>query len=42
MNLQWSKDLGRSIDYLETRSDIDVHKLAYYGVSLGAAMGVRG
>jgi serine/threonine protein kinase/dienelactone hydrolase len=41
MNLQWSKDLGRTIDYLETRPDIDVHKLAYYGVSLGAAMGPR-
>jgi eukaryotic-like serine/threonine-protein kinase len=41
MNLQWSKDLGRSIDYLETRRDIDAGKLAYYGVSLGAAMAPR-
>jgi predicted Ser/Thr protein kinase len=32
----WSKDLGRSIDYLETRQDIDRQKLAYYGVSMGA------
>ncbi len=31
-----SKDLGRSIDYLETRRDIDMTRLAYYGVSLGA------
>src|SRR5262249_52278630 len=32
----WSKDLGRSIDYLETRRDIDTGRLAFYGVSLGA------
>ena len=41
MNIQWSKDLGRSIDYLETRRDIDRNKLAFYGASLGAAMGPR-
>ena len=41
MNLQWSKDLGRTIDYLATRDDIDTSKLAYLGVSLGAAMGPR-
>jgi serine/threonine protein kinase/formylglycine-generating enzyme required for sulfatase activity/cephalosporin-C deacetylase-like acetyl esterase len=35
----WSKDLGRSIDYLETRPDIDRAKFAYEGASLGAAMG---
>jgi eukaryotic-like serine/threonine-protein kinase len=35
----WSKDLGRSIDYLETRSDIKINKLAYEGYSWGAAMG---
>jgi formylglycine-generating enzyme required for sulfatase activity len=39
--LKWSMDLSRSIDYLETRPDIDTSKLAYYGVSLGAAEGVR-
>jgi len=33
----WSKDLGRSIDYLETRQDTDRGKLAYYGISMGAA-----
>ena len=38
--VQWSKDLGRSIDYLETRSDIDVTRLGYVGVSQGAAWGV--
>ena len=35
----WAKDLGRSIDYLETRDDIDIDKLAYYGFSWGAFMG---
>lgn len=39
--LKWSMDLGRSIDYLETRSDIDTTKLAFYGVSMGAAHGAR-
>jgi tRNA A-37 threonylcarbamoyl transferase component Bud32/cephalosporin-C deacetylase-like acetyl esterase len=33
----WAKDLGRSIDYLETRRDIDRDRLAYYGMSMGAA-----
>ncbi len=37
--IAWSKDLGRSIDYLETRSDIDRNKLAYFGFSWGGAMG---
>jgi len=32
----WRKDMGRSIDYLETRPDIDTTRLAYYGVSYGA------
>ena len=35
----WSKDLSRSIDYLETRSDISINKLGYEGYSWGAAMG---
>jgi dienelactone hydrolase len=35
-----SKDLGRSLDYLQTRPDIDMHKLAYLGVSMGSAEGV--
>jgi hypothetical protein len=37
--IQWGKDLSRSIDYLETRRDIDVSRLAYYGVSYGAFWG---
>jgi len=32
-------DLQRSIDYLETREDIDMTKLAYYGFSWGGAVG---
>lgn len=36
MNLQWSKDLGRSLDYLETRQDINNEKVAFCGLSLGA------
>jgi eukaryotic-like serine/threonine-protein kinase len=35
-----SKDLGRSIDYLDTRSDIDKSRIAYLGVSMGSAFGV--
>jgi formylglycine-generating enzyme required for sulfatase activity/cephalosporin-C deacetylase-like acetyl esterase len=37
--IAWSKDLGRSIDYLETRKDIDSKKLAYYGLSSGGVWG---
>jgi cephalosporin-C deacetylase-like acetyl esterase len=37
--IAWSKDLGRSIDYLETRPDIDSSKLAYEGISWGGALG---
>ena len=37
--IQLSKDLGRSIDYLETRDDIDNEKIAYYGMSWGASLG---
>ncbi|HXM25327.1 MAG TPA: bifunctional serine/threonine-protein kinase/formylglycine-generating enzyme family protein, partial [Chthoniobacterales bacterium] len=37
---QHYKDLARSVDYLETRADIDKNKLAYLGVSMGAAEGV--
>jgi len=37
--IAWSKDLGRSIDYLETRPDIDRSKLGYEGYSWGGAMG---
>jgi dienelactone hydrolase len=35
----WVKDLGRTIDYLETRKDIDASRIAYFGDSLGGKMG---
>jgi len=39
--IQDSKDLGRSIDYLETRTDIDRNRIGYLGISMGAALGVN-
>jgi serine/threonine protein kinase/dienelactone hydrolase len=36
---QYIKDLRRSLDYLETRSDIDKTKFAYYGYSWGGRIG---
>jgi pimeloyl-ACP methyl ester carboxylesterase len=35
-SVAWSNDLGRALDYLETRRDIDCTKLAYSGYSWGA------
>lgn len=35
----WFKEMGRSIDYLETREDIDIGKLAFFGSSWGAITG---
>jgi eukaryotic-like serine/threonine-protein kinase len=37
--IQQVKDLRRSVDYLESRSDIDSQHLAYYGISWGAVQG---
>jgi eukaryotic-like serine/threonine-protein kinase len=34
----WTKDLRRSVDYLETRTDIDMQRLAFYGISWGGRM----
>ncbi len=34
--IQWSKDLGRSLDNLETRSDITMDRLGYFGISWGS------
>jgi len=39
LTVMWSKDLERTIDYLETREDIEHTRLAYYGFSLGAVYG---
>jgi hypothetical protein len=37
--IMWGRDLGRAIDYLETRDDMDTTRLAYYGLSWGGQMG---
>jgi dienelactone hydrolase/predicted Ser/Thr protein kinase len=37
--IQEVKDLKKTIDYLETRQDIDSGKLAYYGMSWGGLLG---
>jgi dienelactone hydrolase len=37
--IMWAKDLSRSIDYLETRDDIETDNLAYFGASWGAYIG---
>jgi hypothetical protein len=34
------KEVGRSIDYLQTRGDIDRDRIAFYGISSGADAGV--
>jgi dienelactone hydrolase len=35
MTIMWHKDLSSSIDYLQTRPDIDMNRLAYIGHSMG-------
>ena len=37
--MQWAKDFFRAVDYLETRPEIDMQKLAYYSLSMGAYFG---
>jgi eukaryotic-like serine/threonine-protein kinase len=39
--LRWFKDMGRAVDYLETRDDIDAKKLGIYGISLGVMHSTR-
>jgi predicted esterase len=39
MIVLWSKDLSRTVDYLEEREDMDTRKLGYYGFSSGALYG---
>ena len=38
-NIMWVKDFARTIDYLETRGDVDATKLAFYGFSWGGTQG---
>ena len=40
LRVAWAKDLGRALDYLATRSDVDSTRLAFYGISAGADAGV--
>ena len=35
---KWVQDLGRTLDYLESRDDIDAGHVAYMGLSLGPAV----
>jgi dienelactone hydrolase len=37
---EWYKDAARSLDYVDTRQDLDRGKVAYLGVSMGSADGV--
>jgi len=37
--IMWRKDIGRAIDYLETRKDMDLDKIGYFGYSWGGRMG---
>jgi dienelactone hydrolase len=39
MQVQWAKDVFRSIDYLATRPELDIDRLAYYSLSMGAHFG---
>ena len=35
--VEWRQEVGQVIDYLATRPDVDIDKLAYAGVSFGAS-----
>jgi hypothetical protein len=39
--IQQVKDIGRSMDYIQTRSDLGHDKLAFYGVSTGVGFGPK-
>ncbi len=36
IQIKWIQDVSRTLDYLETRSDIDSNTFGYYGFSFGA------
>jgi cephalosporin-C deacetylase-like acetyl esterase len=38
--IMWQKDFSRSVDYLESRPDVDAARLAYLGSSWGGMQGV--
>jgi formylglycine-generating enzyme required for sulfatase activity/dienelactone hydrolase len=37
--IMWAKDLARTLDYVETRPDLDSGRIAYMGTSWGGALG---
>ena len=37
--INWMNELRRSLDYLQTRDEIDINRLAYYGFSWGGRLG---
>jgi eukaryotic-like serine/threonine-protein kinase len=37
--IQWTQDLRRTIDYLESREDIDRDKIGFFGLSWGGMLG---
>ena len=37
--IAWARDLGRAIDYVESRSDMDASRIGYYGLSWGGYLG---
>jgi len=40
LTIQWYRDFGRSLDYLQTRSDLRADSIGFYGLSLGADVGL--
>ncbi len=40
LTVQRGRDLGRAMDYLMTRPEVDATRIGYYGISLGASLGV--
>jgi len=38
--IQQFKDLGRSLDWVETRPDLRADRVGYYGLSMGASVGI--
>jgi dienelactone hydrolase len=39
MHVRWAKDFFRAVDYLETRQDVDMQRLGYFSLSMGAYCG---
>ena len=35
--IAWRQDLGRTLDYLDTRDDMDLERVGYVGVSFGSS-----